>query len=115
MKKRTLDLNTAERPTLELTLQDTERTTIRVTTPTEGLISEVQQLSPDIVEIIKKGDKESMDAVFDLSARLISCNLDNVTITAAELRGKYNMRLESAVLFYSAYMDFITEITNGKN
>lgn len=115
MKKRTLDLNTAARPTLELTLQDEARTTLKISIPTEGLINEVQQLSPDMLDIIQTGNKEGIEAVYDLAAKLMSCNRDFITITAAELRDKYRMDLESAILFFSAYMDFITEITNEKN
>lgn len=115
MKNRTLDLNTAKRPTLELTLQDEAKTKIRISTPTEGLIEEVQQLSPDMLEIIKEGNQEGIEMVYDLAAKLMSCNRDFKTFTGKELREKYNMDLESAVLFFSAYMDFITDITNEKN
>lgn len=112
---RTLDLNTAKRPTLELTLQDEARTTIRISTPTEGLIEEVQQLSPDMLDIIREGNQEGISMVYDLAAKLMSCNRDLRKFTGEELREKYNMDLESAVLFFSAYMDFITDITNEKN
>ena len=115
MKNRTLDLNTAKRPTLELTLQDEARTKIRISTPTEGLIEEVQQLSPDMLDIIREGNQEGINMVYDLAAKLMSCNRDFKTFTGEELREKYNMDLESAVIFFSAYMDFITDITNEKN
>lgn len=115
MNNRTLDLNTAKRPTLVLTLQDEEKTTVRISTPTEGLIEEVQQLSPDMLEIIQRGDQEGIEMVYDLAAKLMSCNRDLKKFTGTELREKYNMDLESAVLFFSAYMDFITDITNEKN
>lgn len=114
-KKRTLDLNTAARPTLELTLQDENKTTVLVSTPTEGLIQEVQQLSPEMLEIMKTGDQEGIDLIYDLAARLISCNRNFITMTGQELREKYNMDLESAVLFFSAYMDFLSDLTNEKN
>lgn len=112
---RVLDLNTAERPTLELTLQDKERTTILVSTPSEALVRELEAMAPDMGELLKRGDKESVDAIYDLAARLISCNRLGMQVTAEELRTKYRMGLESALLFFSAYLDFINELTNAKN
>lgn len=112
---RVLDLNTAQRPTLELTLQDEGRTLVRVTTPTEGLVRELQATAPELKKTLETGDQESLVAIFDLAAQLISCNRDGFKVTGEELRTKYRMDLESAVIFYSAYMDFINEITNAKN
>ena len=40
---------------------------------------------------------------------------EGISITGEELLGKYRMTLESAVVFFSAYMDYITGITNQKN
>lgn len=112
---RVLDLNTTERPTLELTLQDKERTTVLVSTPTEALVQELNQLAPEMTKVLQSGSAESMAAMYDLAAKLISCNRNGIQITAEELRSKYRMGLESALIFFSAYMDFIEEITKAKN
>lgn len=109
-----LDLNNVQRPTLELTLMDDNRTLFRVKTPTESMVQELQQMVPDL-ERLTKGDKEAVDLIYDLAARLISCNRDFIKVTAEELRGKYRMDLESAILFFNAYMDFISAVTNEKN
>lgn len=37
-----------------------------------------------------------------------------MTVTAEELAGKYRMNLESLVIFFGAYVDFIELITNSK-
>ena len=68
-----------------------------------------------MLTVIKTGNKEGVQSIYDLAARLISCNREGITITASELLGKYRMTLESAVVFFSAYMDYITGITNQKN
>lgn len=115
MKNKTLDLNKAKRPSFMLTLQDEEQTKVTITIPSEGLIAEMQSLAPDLMDTIKNGDKEGIEAVYNMAADLISCNRDFKKFTGEELREKYNMDLESAVLFFSAYMDFITDITNEKN
>lgn len=107
-----LDLNSVQRPTLELTMLDDARTVFRVSIPKESMIQELKQLD---LASLEAGDRDSIDLIYDLAARLISCNRDFIKVTAKELRGKYRMDLESAIIFFSAYMDFISEITNAKN
>lgn len=109
-----LDLNSAERPTMDLTMPNAERTRIRVSTPTEGMVQELQNLSTEL-DNIRKGDRTGVALIYDLAARLISCNRDFLKVTAEELRTKYNMDLESMIVFFSAYLDFINGIMNAKN
>lgn len=111
-----LDLNNVEQhPTLELTMQDKDRTTLLVTIPSEGLINELEAMGPELSSIMTKGDKAGTDQAFDLAARLISCNRNGKKITATQLRKVYNMSFESLIVFMSAYLDFIEEITKAKN
>ena len=111
---RVLDLNSVQRPTLELTLMDDDRTLLRVSMPTEGMVSELQAMTSDLKKV-EKGDREAVELIYDLAARLLSCNRDRIQVTAEELRGKYRVDLESLLIVYSAYMDFINEISNQKN
>lgn len=109
-----LDLNTVQRPTLELTLMDDARTKLLLSTPTEAVVQELQQMGAEL-DRLKSGNRDAVATIYDLAARLISCNRDFVKVTAEELRAKYRMDLESAILFFSAYMDFISSIQNEKN
>lgn len=111
---RTLDFNTAQRPTLELTMMDDARTVLRVKTPTEGMIQELQALAPELKKV-ETGDRDAVDMIYDLGARLMSCNRDFITVTAADLREKYRLDLESMLVFFSAYVDFINALSNEKN
>lgn len=110
--KRILDLNTAQRPTLELTLCDEERTTIHVGMPKEA---DIQELTAFDFTGLENGEKADIAAVYEMAARLINCNRDGIKITGEELRDKYGMDLELVVLFFEAYTDFINEITSEKN
>jgi len=110
-----LDLNGVSRSTLELTLQDDEHTLVRVSMPTEGLMQELQSEAPEMLDVMRSGSKDGIREIYDLAARLISCNRDFLKITGDELRGKYRMDLESAVIFFSAYLDFINAIISEKN
>lgn len=109
-----LDLNTVQRPTLDVTLQDDARTTLRVKTPTEAVINEFEALLPELHKI-QQGDRNAVDLIYDLTARILSCNRDFVKVTAEELRGKYRMDLEAAIIFWAAYNEFIDGIANAKN
>lgn len=112
---KTLDFNTLQRPTLLLTMLDDEKTQLKVSTPNEALVTELSAVAPQLETLAETGGKEAIDAIYDLAARLISCNRDRVTVTGEELRVKYRLDLESMIVFFDAYVDFINEITNAKN
>jgi hypothetical protein len=111
---RILDLNNVQQSFMDLTLQDAAHTVVHLDIPKEALVSELQGMGPDL-EKIKKGDRESVDLIYDLAARLINCNLDYFKTTGQELREKYGMNLFSAIAFFSAYLGFINELSNQKN
>jgi hypothetical protein len=112
---KTLDFNSIEPRVLELIMRDDERTRINVGVPTEALVEELQTLAPKLNALITDKDEANMADVYDLAARLINCNRSGVKVTVEELRGKYHMNLETLLIFFGAYMDFINEITNEKN
>lgn len=114
-KTRTLDFNTVERPTLRLVMQDDARTEILVTTPTEGLIEELEHIRPKFEAMVTDKDKFDIQALYEFAAKAMNCNRSLVAVTAEELAGKYRMNLESLVIFFAAYVDFIEGIANLKN
>lgn len=115
-----LDFNQINRPVLELTMMDKERTVITVTTPTEGLVEELQNTLPELQKIFAPGDQGTVDAAYDLAARLISCNKQGLQVSVDDLRSKYwpvdrLANMENLVFFYQAYTGFVAEINNEKN
>lgn len=109
-----LDLNRSNDYTMELTLMDKDRTTLLVGLPTEAMQQELSGINADLQKLAK-GDRRSIEMVYDLAARLISRNRNYITITGEELRTKYRMDIESAIIFFSAYLDFLSKVTNEKN
>lgn len=109
-----LDLNNVQRPTLELTLMDEARTVLKIKTPPESMIQELQAMQSELPKL-ETGDLDAVGLIYDLAARLMSCNRDFIKVTPEDLRGKYRVDLESLILFYSAYLDFINALTNEKN
>lgn len=112
---KTLDFNALNRPTLPLVMADEAKTKIDVIAPTEGLVEELQSIAPDMVKVLVSDDETAVPVIYDLAARLISCNKQGLKVTAEDLRDKYKLNLEALIFFYSAYMDFMDEITNAKN
>ena len=115
MENKSLDFNTLQRPYLELTMQDADRTTIKVSTPTESLIEEFELAMPQLQAVATGGNADALQASYNLAAKIINCNRSFITVTAEELREKYKIDLEGLIIFFSAYMDFIEEIYKEKN
>lgn len=109
-----LDLGALQRPTLNLTLLDDERTVLRVTTPSERMIHELEEMQGEFSKLTT-GDREAVDAIYDLMARLLSYNLEFIKVTAEELREKYRVDLTSLVIVAQAYLEFIEELNKEKN
>lgn len=117
---KTLDFNKLRQPTLPLVMCDKDKTTITVTSPSEGLVEELQVIMPELDGVFKSGDQKAIDAIYDMVAKFISCNLEELEVTADDLRRKYwpeERILNQLYLlkFCAVYLDFIREIGNAKN
>ena len=112
---RKLDLNALEQPTLELTLMDDAHTTLRLIAPDVDLIERLQGAAPKMKKVADSNDGESVKAIYDLFADLISNNLEGITVTAEELRDKYRVRFVHLMVIGANYLEFINEINAAKN
>ena len=113
---KSLDFNSLQRPTLELTMPDKDKTKIKLVCPSEALIEKLEALGPELTEIMQKKDASTLRALYDFAAELISCNDADIQVTAEDLRNKYRLGLDAMIIFFSAYNDFIDEeIKNAKN
>ena len=110
-----LDLNALDQPIIEIKLRDENRTVFRLTTPTTKLVEKFVAAKAEISEIAKSKDEEKIKKLFELTAELISCNADYLTVTAEELRDKYRLTFGDIVVIFAAYLDFIKEFNNAKN
>ncbi len=110
-----LDLNALEQPVLELKLRDDNRTTFRLTTPTTKLVEKFIAAKAEVAEIANSRDIEKIKKLYELTAEIISCNADYITVTAEELRDTYRVTFGDIVVIFAAYLDFIKEFNNAKN
>lgn len=110
----TLNLNTARRPTLDVTFEDELETTLHICFPTQEMVKALKQID---VSSIKEDDQSSLSQAYDIAAQFISRNRESVMVTAADLQTTYNMDLEALIIFFNAYADYVTEVVraNAKN
>ncbi len=110
-----LDLNALDQPILEIKLRDDNRTVFRVTTPTTKLVEQFVAAKAEIGAVAKTQDVNKIKKLFELTAELLSCNADYITVTAEELRDKYRLNFGDLVVIFAAYLDFIKEFNDAKN
>ena len=110
-----LDLNSLQIPTMEIIFTDENRTTVHVMAPTEALINELESWVKSGLDPLVKGDKDSVEMAYDITARLISCNEEGITFTGEGLRNTYKVSLWTLIPLVNGYMEFISEIKNEKN
>ena len=114
------DFNALNRPTLPLCMCDEAKTVITVTTPSEVLVEELEATLPELKTIVAGKDDAAVTLCYDLAARLISCNREDLQVSVDDLRAKYWPEDKYAnmlylVAFFNAYLDYIAEINNAKN
>lgn len=110
-----LNFRNFAQPTLPINMNDAEETLFTCTAPTVLLVERLEANQDAIVASFQGGGRESLDAIWDLAADLISCNREHRRVTAKELKGKYGMSYEMLYAFFIAYSEFVGEIENAKN
>lgn len=105
-----LNLNTAKRPTLDLTFSNELETQLHVSFPTKDMVEELKNLD---VSTVDDDDVDALVNSYELAAKLISRNRENIQVTAGELRDKYCMDMEALILFFNAYSDFVSEVVEA--
>lgn len=102
-------------PTLPIVMNDAAETPFTLIAPSVELVERLEANQDTIVATFQKGDRESLDAIWDLAASLISCNREGRKTTADELKGRYGMSYQMLFAFLTAYGEFIAEIEAAKN
>lgn len=102
-------------PVLRVVLQDEQRTALQVTPPTVALQEELRARISDLNALLSGTDDEKREGLFDLAARLMSCNRNMRKITPGQLHTEYGIVEEDLVVFFEAYADFLKGLENAKN
>ena len=108
---KSFDFNKIKPKTMNVTLSDEKKTTLVVMTPDKKLKEELENLKN---EIENADEDETLDILYDLTARLMSRNKNGIVITIETLKELYED--ESYILaFLEAYSEFVNELVNSKN
>ena len=110
-----VNFNRYRPPILEVPLLDADETILQVTPPTVDLQEELRATAPTFNALLEGGNEEHRAAVWDLCARLMSCNRNWLKITPEDLRKKYKLVEEDLVVFLEGYVAFLNGIENAKN
>ena len=110
-----LNFRNFAQPTLPIAMNDAEETLFTLVAPSVELVERLEANQDSIVATFQKGNRESLDAIWDLAASLISCNRECRAVTVDDLKGRYGMSYTMLLAFLTAYGEFITEIESAKN
>ena len=69
-----VDFNRHRPPILEVPLFDDDHTVLHVTPPTVDLQEELRATAGEFHALLDGGSEEQREAIYDLAARLMSCN-----------------------------------------
>lgn len=111
----TFSFNRHRPPIWPVEMPDEQGTIIHITLPTVDLQEELRAHADELSALLDGGKAEQRAALFDLAARLMSCNRDMMTITPEALRKTYRLDAEDLVGFFHGYVDFVKGIERAKN
>lgn len=106
-----LDFNKVKKNYFTIVLNDDKKTRLQVKTPTKGLLMELTTSLPDTSGAMPS--EEDLAALYDFAARLMSRNKTDTIVTGEQLAEILDF--EDLIVFFTAFTDFITELTNSKN
>jgi hypothetical protein len=110
-----LNFRNFAQPTLPITMNDAEETLFTLTAPSVELVERLQANQDALAATFQQGNKESLDAIWGLTADLISCNREGRQVTVDDLKGRFGMGYRMLFVFLQAYGEFIAEIEAEKN
>lgn len=113
---KSLNFHNVKKSYLTVTLADEANTTLMIGTPTKAIMDDLIDLQDALEEISEDGSAESIDATNELyraCAKVMSRNKGGIVITPDYLAEIFDF--EDVMIFFNAYMDFVTEVTGSKN
>ena len=110
---KSLDFNSVPKKYLTVTLADEKKTTLMIGTPTKAIMGELLLLQGSVEAMQDDADIESMDGLYNATAKIMSRNKAGIPITKEYLEDILDF--EDLIIFFQAYMSFVEEISKTKN
>lgn len=108
---KSFDFNKVKPKTMTVTLSDEEKTTLVIMTPNKKLKDELSYFHENIADA---DDDEAIEALYEVTAKVMSRNTQNIEITSEKLKELFPDE-NYIVEFLEAYGEFVSELTNSKN
>lgn len=109
-----LNFNNVKKRYLTVTLADEKNTTLMIGTPTKAIMDDLILLQSSLETLNEdETNVEASDDLYRACARVMSRNKAGVNITVEYLAEVFDF--EDIMIFFNAYMDFISEVTDQKN
>ena len=109
-----LNFNNVKKTYLTVTLADEANTTLMIGTPTKAIMDDLVALQDSLDNISdEEASTEATDELYGACAKLMSRNKGSIKISKEYLEEVFDF--EDIIIFFNAYMDFISEVTSGKN
>lgn len=109
----TLDFNKVKKKYLTVTLADEKKTILMIGTPTKAVMGELMELKTLLEDMSDDVSNEVMDDLYNACAKVMSRNKTGKTIEKEYLEQLFDF--EDIVIFFDAYMDFISALSAEKN
>lgn len=106
-----LDFNKVKKNYLTIVLPDEGQTKLFLMSPTKRLLTELTEMLPE--DTGEMPSEEDLEALYGLTARIMSRNKTGKEVTAAELMDCLDF--EDLIAFFEAYSTFISNTANQKN
>ena len=111
---RSLNYNTIKKQYLNITLADEKNTVLMIGTPTKAVMNSLLTLADTFKDVNEEDvSPEIMDSLYEACAKIMSANKCGIKITTKDLEELFDF--EDIFLFYTTYMNFVSEITSSKN
>lgn len=114
-----LDFTKVKKELFKVVLPDENKQVLSIRTPKKNEIRELQTMGTMLAAINPAADggmtEEGMDALYGFAARLMSDNVQGITVDQATLETLLDF--SDLILFFNGYTEFVTDQlkTNEKN
>ena len=111
---KTLDFTTRKKTYLTVKLDDKKKTVLLIGTPNKKVLTEFLDIQ-ERFDDDNGADREAIDDLYNVCAKVMSFNKGGVDITADYLSEECKFDIEDVMTFFEGYSEFLESITNVKN
>ena len=109
-----LNFNRINKKYLSVTLADEKETTLLIGSPTKAIMDDLLIIKSGLENVTDDDiDPETLNDMYDATAKIMSRNKAGVKITVEKLSNLFD--IEDIMIFFNSYMSFMEEITDTKN